>query len=37
MPTSGSIYARWSIVIDGAGIGGSSGGNQAWEGTVTFP
>lgn len=31
-PTGGSIYARWSIQVNGM-----SQGAQAWEGTVTFP
>lgn len=30
--TGGSIYAKWAITISGA-----PQGNQAWEGTVTFP
>lgn len=32
VPTGGSIHASWSITVDGV-----QGGNQAYEGTVTFP
>lgn len=31
-PTGGSIYARWSVTVDGLPMA-----SQAWEGTVTFP